>query len=100
MVAAHVAYPVNTKTRHHPVLVFPAPRGTTQINPVHRPAHLAPKVSTVPPQQTQPATLVLLAPTTIKSNQLLPVPANYVLQAVIKMQQAVHPAFYVHLVKI
>ena len=79
MVAAHVAYPVNTKTRHHPVLVFPAPRGTTQINPVHRPAHLAPKVSTVPPQQTQPATLVLLDATTIKSNQLLPFPAIYVL---------------------
>ena len=79
MVSVFLAYLANTKTRQHPVLVFPAPRGTTQINPVHRPAHLAPKVSTVPPQQTQPATLVLLVATTIKSNQLLPVPANYVL---------------------
>ena len=55
-------------------------RTTINLNQTH--LHLVKyvqQVFTAPPLLNQPATLVLLVATTTKSNQLLPVPAIYVL---------------------
>ena len=76
---AHKVFMVPThpnKTATHAQLE----RTTINLNQTH--LHLvkyAQQVFTAPPLLNQPATLVLLAPTTTKSNQLLPVPAHYVL---------------------
>ena len=95
-----IAYPVNTITHRPTPPVSFVQLDTTLINSLHQPATLAPKVSTAPPPETQPATPVPLERTTINRPRPPPRLAWFVLRDPIKMQVAVTNANCAQLAKL